>query len=96
MKKRVTVLAAAAAAVVITGAAVAQAQPDEARPGGQMDRMHNSEQMREWHDQMPAEARELCDQMHDQMESQMGQMMGQMTGQMHRDGATGLMHGLEE
>lgn len=91
MNKRAIALAAAAG-VLTTGAAAAQAQTEDTEPWTQMDRMHNSEQMREWHDQMPDEARELCDEMHAQMESHMGEM-GQMMGQMHRSGGPGSMHG---
>lgn len=85
MNKRVIALAATAAGVLIAGAAVAQAQPEDTEPWAPMDRMHNSEQMREWRDQMPDETRELCDQMHEQMASNWDEM-GQMMGQMHREG----------
>lgn len=96
MKRRVIALAATAAGVLITGAAAAQAQTEDTEPWTQMDRMHNSEQMREWRDQMPEEARELCDEMHEQMESNWGEM-GQMMGQMHRDGSgPGSMHGWDD
>ncbi|HEX6232058.1 MAG TPA: hypothetical protein VFZ63_02925 [Jiangellaceae bacterium] len=92
MNKRAIALAAVAAGVLITSAAAAQAQTDDTEPWTQMDRMHNSEQMREWRDQMPDEAREVCDEMHAEMESHMGDM-GQMMGQMHRGGGAGPMHG---
>jgi hypothetical protein len=85
MNKRTIALAAAVAGVLMTGAAAAQAQPEDTEPWTQLDRMHNSEQMREWRDQMPDEARELCDEMHEQMTSNWGEM-GQMMGQMHREG----------
>ena len=92
MKKRVIALAATAAGVLITGAAVAQAQTEDTEPWAPMDRMRNSEQMREWRDQMPDEARELCDEMHERMESEPGQM-GQMMGETHDEhGGPGLMH----
>ena len=81
MNKRVIALAATAAGVLITGAAVAQAQTEGTEPWAPMNRMHNSEQMREWNDQMPEEARELCDEMHEQMGSNWDEM-----GQMHREG----------
>ena len=96
MKKRAIALAAAAVGVLITGAAVAQAQTEDTEPWAPMDRMHNSEQMREWRDQMPEEARELCDEMHEQMASNWGEM-GQMMGQMHREGdGPGPMHGWDD
>lgn len=75
----------------MTGAAAAQAQPEDTEPWAPMDRMHNSEQMREWRDQMPEEARELCHEVHEQMASDWGEM-GQRMGQMHREGGgPGLM-----
>lgn len=96
MNKRAIALAAAAVGVLIAGAAVAQAQPEDTEPWAPMDRMHNSEQMREWRDQMPEEARELCDEMHEQMTSNWGEM-GQMMGQMHREGSgPGLMPGWDD
>jgi hypothetical protein len=95
MNKRTIALAAAVAGVLMTGAAAAQAQPEDTEPWTQMDRMHNSEQMREWRDQMPDEARELCDEMHAQMDSHLGDM-GQMMGQMHRSGGSGSMHGWDD
>ena len=95
MNKRAIALAAAAAGVLITGAAAAQAQTEDTEPWTQMDRMHNSEQMSEWRDQMPDETRELCDEMHEQMESHIGDM-GQMMDQMHRSGGPGAMHGWDD
>jgi hypothetical protein len=96
MNKRAIALAAAAVGVLIAGAAVAQAQPEYTEPWAPMDRMHNSEQLREWRDQMPEEARELCDEMHEQMASNWGEM-GQMMGQMHRKGGgPGLMPGWDD
>ena len=92
MKRRAIALAAAAVGVLITGAAVAQAQTDDTEPWAPMDRMHNSDQMREWRDQMPEEARELCDEMHAQMASNWGEM-----GQMHREcGGPGSMPGWDD
>ncbi|HEX6326178.1 MAG TPA: hypothetical protein VFZ72_06380 [Jiangellaceae bacterium] len=91
MSKRTIALAATVAGVLMTGAAAAQAQPEDTQPWRQMDRMHSSEQMREWRDQMPDEARELCDEMHAQLESHLGDM-AQMRGQLHRSGGPGSMH----
>ncbi|HEX6338582.1 MAG TPA: hypothetical protein VFZ85_16625 [Jiangellaceae bacterium] len=92
MNKSTITLAAAAVGVLITGAAAAQAQPEDTEPWTRMDRTHNSEQMREWRDQIPDEAHELCDEMHEQMESHFGDM-GQVMYQMRRSGGPGSMHG---
>jgi hypothetical protein len=59
--------------------ASALAAPAADEPAEWMARMHDSPQMRELHDQMPAELREACDAMHAAMLGS-GMMDGPMMG----------------
>jgi predicted transcriptional regulator len=79
MKRRATVLATGATALLVAGAVAAQAQTGDETPGmGGMQRIHDSEQMREMRDQMPEDMQEWCDNMHEEMSGQMERMMGGM------------------
>jgi hypothetical protein len=79
MRARLIALAVAVATVFALGVGAAIAAP---RGGGWMspDQMHNSEQMRAMHAQMPVDAQAECDAMHAQMGSMMGRMHAQMRG----------------
>ncbi len=91
MRIRWMVLGVTAAAVVALGAGFAVAgerMHDAMRAGGAsaempglnaIAQMHESPAMQRMHEQMPAELRERCEQMHEQM----GTMMEEM-GAMHR------------
>ncbi|NDL59674.1 hypothetical protein [Phytoactinopolyspora mesophila] len=83
MRTRTTVLATAAAALLIGGAALAQAHPDGTPGQGPMDRMHDSQEMREMHGDMPNGAREDCDDLHQQMEQQMDRMFDRHMEETH-------------